>query len=907
MSDLLRVVTLSAGGRPIVVQDLENGSTFAKGRGTLQVQQGQRKQQQAGPSRRNAGTRAIGESQDNATVQWTSLVSGANVADQTCANADQMIAVFENWAPGMLLEFRPDGASRSTFFDVRGPAVWQPKYDWAQFAGARSLEVDVQVPVAPVALLAPCDILDDFSVNSFGNAGVATGGNYGPTMLALSPFLYWRQGDAAGAGTVADASGNGRTGTPGTGVTQGVAGLLNGDTDKAASLDGSANAKITSAANPFTGNITVCGWANLASLAATRRLFGGVGGAGSALLQIETTGNATFWSDLASSSGTFAAGITAGTTFFWALTFNNTTKVAELFINGVSKGTQTLLVSFNASPGTFALGIGATNTGFLGTADETAVFTSVLTGAQILSLYNTGLGVVGPYTGGDYTQDAGGSSDLSVTGGQIVPAGTLTSERRLVHTARGYANLEAQATIKATPGATIASFKAGVVLRRIDVNNYVDVYVDDNGTNSRLRVDAIVAGVRTNRSTTNLVARVVNGTAFWVRGRIEGQVVIVEYFTSAPTPMATPTLTASYTLAAGEQTALVAGYSGFSWIPQDAAARLDDFEVLPRTYRNQTIPVLLQMLDQVPGTAPALMDVTVTPSGGAAAPVWAMLAWAKHASAAVAGAVAPFGIIPAETGTALSGWAVTADATYRGGSGLKVTTAGAGTFTATFGIDPSTLPADAFTDKELRVEVWARVDLASTLVSPTLKVTVQPGAGLSFGAERPTTEWGTAGKLLTKPSAGSVKRQVSLGTLPLITEAALKWNLVLTGTVAVGSTGVYGIDELYLVVKRQRALQASAKPNDATFPKFVASTSETSKTIRSDLRGKVAQPPSAAYPDAGMGGAVLEIAPVVTDLFVELSSLVPDDPTSDATSEQLSHSATIHAAITPRIFLFRGT
>jgi hypothetical protein len=113
-----------------------------------------------------------------------------------------------------------------------------------------------------------------------------------------------------------------------------------------------------------------------------------------------------------------------------------------------------------------------------------------------------------------------------------------------------------------------------------------------------------------------------------------------------------------------------------------------------------------------------------------------------------------------------------ADATYRGGSGLKVTTAGAGTFTATYGIDPSTLPPDAFTDKELRVEVWARVDLASTLVSPILKVTVQPGAGLNFGAERPTVEWGTAGKLLTKPSSGSAKRQVLLGTLPLVTEAA---------------------------------------------------------------------------------------------------------------------------------------
>jgi hypothetical protein len=899
MSDILRLVRLSAGGRPVTVRDLENGSTFAKVGKTFGVVEGNRKQQQATVARRYAGSRATGESQENATIQWMSLVSGANVADQTCANADAMLADFEAWTPGLLVEFRPDGASRSTFFDVRGPASWVPHYDWAQFAGARSITVDVQVPVAPVALLAPCDILDDFSVDStadytfdanqsgFSIAGGAVvpvaggGGTYQATALALTPSLYWRHGETVGT-TANDLSGNGRTGTYQAGVTLGATGLLAADADKAISGDGTANAKVTSTYNPFTGNLTICGWANATSLAAARNLFGGSAGTGP-LLQIQTNGDVIWWSDLAAATQTWAtAWPGAAQTVFWALTWNNATKTSELFINGVSKGTKVSVNAFNAAPGTFTLaGSGAAN-GFLGPMDETLLFAgTILSSGQVSTLYAAGVG-------------------------------GFTTEVRARHTARGYKHLEHQETLKFTPGATITNFKAGRTLCGSDDNNRVEVYVDDNGTNSRLRIDAIVAGVRTNRSSTNLAARVVNGTAAWVRGRREGDVIIAEYFTLAsfpngPTPMGTPTLTASYTLAAGEITALVAGYGGFSWIPQDAAARLDDYESLPRTYRNQTLPGVLQMRDQVPGTAPALMDVTVTPSGGAAAPVWAMLAWSKRAGAPVSGAVAPFGIIPAETGTSLSGWAVTADATYRGGSGLKVTTAGAATFTASYGLDPSTLPADAFTDGELRVEVMARVDLASTLVSPTLKVTLQPGPGLNFGAERPTFEWGAGGKLLTKPSSGSAKRQVLLGTLSMTVDQALKWNLVLTGTVAAGSTGTYGIDDLFLVLRRQRALQATSKPNDSTFPKFVASTNETSKTISSQLRGRVSQPPGKTYPDAGMGGAVMEVPPGALDLIVELSSLVPDDPTSDTTSEQLSHSGTLHVAVTPRIFLFRGT
>lgn len=48
-----------------------------------------------------------------------------------------------------------------------------------------------------------------------------------------------------------------------------------------------------------------------------------------------------------------------------------------------------------------------------------------------------------------------------------------------------------------TPGATIADFKGGVVAKEIAGDTYIEAYVTDDGTNSYLCLDKIVADVRT--------------------------------------------------------------------------------------------------------------------------------------------------------------------------------------------------------------------------------------------------------------------------------------------------------------------------------------------------------------------------------------------------------------------------
>lgn len=196
----------------------------------------------------------------------------------------------------------------------------------------------------------------------------------------------------------------------------------------------------------------------------------------------------------------------------------------------------------------------------------------------------------------EYTFDAGAVGNVAVASGQLDAVANLTSENRLVHSEYGYTYGDHQATVKFTPGATITSFKAGVPLKRVDALDYIEVYVDDNGTNSRLRIDVVTAGSRVNRASTNLAARVSNGTAGWVRGRVEGNVLIAEYFTSAPTPMGTPTLTNTYTLAGAEITAFglaVEGRAGISWTPQHTDAKLDDFQLWAFVYYSKTLPAVL--------------------------------------------------------------------------------------------------------------------------------------------------------------------------------------------------------------------------------------------------------------------------------------------------------------------------
>jgi hypothetical protein len=208
---------------------------------------------------------------------------------------------------------------------------------------------------------------------------------------------------------------------------------------------------------------------------------------------------------------------------------------------------------------------------------------------------------------GDYTFDAGGAANVAAGTGFLDAVLNLATENRLLHTASPYELSNARVSMKHTLGTTLASYKAGVILKRSDALNYIEAYVDDTGAASRLRVDQITAGVRTNLTSTALTRMTVS-TNYWIRARLEGSTVYAEHWTAAPS--VTGTATAS-NIATTTTTSGSRGRFGIVWTPQQTAATLTDFLIEPNVFISSS-PLVTGEVVNFTGDVPALGIIIVT-------------------------------------------------------------------------------------------------------------------------------------------------------------------------------------------------------------------------------------------------------------------------------------------------------
>jgi hypothetical protein len=851
--DIFRIVTFSRGGRPIVQKDIETGTTYAKIRDSFAIVPGDKHPLLVSANRRYGGQKSVGESHDNWAVQASWLISAnGGSADQCLANASAFLAQLESIAPGRFIEWRPDGATYSNFFELRGSAKWNPQYQWVSFAGAQVLKVDVVFPVAPLARGYSMDITDPFDVDS-----------------------------------------------------------------KA-----------------------------------------------------------------------------------------------------------------------------------------------------------------------DYTFDAGAAGDVSVTGGALTSVANHATEKRMLHTARGYKYGDVECWLKSTPGATITSFKAGTVFNWIDANNFIEAYVDDNGTNSRLRVDVVLAGVRTNRASVNLAARITSGSSFWIRPRIEGNVVYADHFTSHPLKVAAATTsTTPYTLSAGEAAVVGAstvGKVGLSWIPQSATATITYFRAWPYTYRGQ-LPAAWPLDGPIIGDAPALCELNVWNSDASKFMVWfgagwqptspvynlcwngdfdtiatSPIGWAVTAvtningaatsvtkqtagvigfgdaagevvcpatsgtgtnfrifrrfrrgvtytfdvwvysaaqvtpvvlkfgnaaanDVATSGATAlsaayqkltvawtptadrfdahigivinaatattfridggevyegtvapsaysqtegrggypPFGILEAEANDlSLSGLAapITVDATSPSGFNCTWTnSASPATTPFQWYIDPTLLTADDFAGDEVQVEVWAKATFLTGLTSVVATLYHLPERASGTAPDpRYTAEFGSAGRSLMTPTPDGNRRLYRLGTLTFSVDRDNPQRRLLHLDIKAGGigTGSSSLDGLILFPARRRAAQASGKAADNTYPSFQPMLSTLplmTKIVKPDLSGLLVMADANPGPSCGLGGSLLEVPPGNLEVCVRPSAGVPDSPTVSVYDGQVESYANVgvHFGMTPRWQLAR--
>lgn len=232
---------------------------------------------------------------------------------------------------------------------------------------------------------------------------------YPAAVLADSPLGYWRLGETVGATSIADASGNGYTGTP-TAVTFGQSGALV-DVDTAASFNGTSS-------TIDLGNVAAF---NFGAVPFTVEAFVQFGGAGSYVfvaksnnssgagwfLGTAANGLLRFWAYTA--AGGLVFDLTA--TSHWlndsephhvAGTWDGTTTAdgVKLYVGGALIRQGTAVAGTPDNP-TDALRIGSFSAAsflyYQGTLDEVAVYTSALSGAQIAA--HAALRTVATYAG----------------------------------------------------------------------------------------------------------------------------------------------------------------------------------------------------------------------------------------------------------------------------------------------------------------------------------------------------------------------------------------------------------------------------------------------------------------------------------------------------------------------------
>jgi len=479
----------------------------------------------------------------------------------------------------------------------------------------------------------------------------------------------------------------------------------------------------------------------------------------------------------------------------------------------------------------------------------------------------------------DYVIDGSGAfANLTNTGGKLKATANTNVEHRLIYSSRGYLLGDSEVTVKAMIGSTLASWKAGAILWRTSSTDYVIGYVDDNGTNSRLRIDQVTAGATTNRATVNLGTRLSTNATLYVRTRTEGTTVYAEHWSTAPTPNGTPTTTTSWTagsawaattftqgavvtyngcqyIAASATAATdvpsgstsstskwlyLAGLTGLSFTPQSTTAEIDVFTVRPFTYTKQTLPKKLSLNGAIPGDAPALANIEATTAQDAA---WVLFGWSSTSAATTLSSSptprAPFFVFNGtdDDSTARSGWTTTSVTSITNNSVWSSLT----TYRARWILDSSLLPTDEYSDGDRALEIWALVltDTSTKLVSPTLVTSLQSKDG--YGPIRYTDEWGTAGRtipVLNSTAVAAGYRWTRLGTIHMANSPAREMALTITGTAAAttSTTATWGIGKVLVLPVKQRAALPTAKSAiefgvDNTFAKWSPAPTTTNYTI----------------------------------------------------------------------------
>lgn len=215
---------------------------------------------------------------------------------------------------------------------------------------------------------------------------------YRESALADTPSLYWRLNEASG--NFADSSGNGRSSYATFGTnTYRQPGLIN-DLDTCVLFNGGIQGPSGYAPFQLGSSITFeCWCVRVPPIQYCALVKSSLDNAGP-LLSVNDAGDVQ-WSFSATNvlwSGVFPQNAVVHV----ALTYNDATRVAELFLNGVSQGTRTISVGYSSMSGIATAQMsfpgGAWNAAWkwVGRVDEIAVYPSTLSSSRVAAHYTAG-------------------------------------------------------------------------------------------------------------------------------------------------------------------------------------------------------------------------------------------------------------------------------------------------------------------------------------------------------------------------------------------------------------------------------------------------------------------------------------------------------------------------------------
>lgn len=108
-------------------------------------------------NRRYGGVRQVGEMTENGIIEAKIGVFGGS-ANEALSKVGELLRQLEASPWGLLLEWKPSGATEPSLFEVRETGDWTPEYDERALTGAGLFVFAVQIPVAPLALGLPVSV-----------------------------------------------------------------------------------------------------------------------------------------------------------------------------------------------------------------------------------------------------------------------------------------------------------------------------------------------------------------------------------------------------------------------------------------------------------------------------------------------------------------------------------------------------------------------------------------------------------------------------------------------------------------------------------------------------------------------------------------------------------------------------